>query len=388
MLWDFFLYSTLSYYKNTHMNKSPIYSLFFILTSILFIGCASDDEESRQGGLPVAKGTRGEIILVMDSLQWHTDLGEAIRATFEAPLDGLPRNEAAFKLRYINPFQLTSILKTSHNLIFVTILDDQSNAGRKLKSYFTKESLERVRDNPNLFMLTKKDDFARGQETLHLFGNNANELVENLGENQEKLRNHFLEIEKKRLKSKMYKAQERKSVTNKMRSDHDFEIRIPAGYQLAKNDENFAWIREIDKEVDKSLVVYYENYEDEAAFDKDQILAMRDRMSKKYLRDPDKASIHMDIQTVYPVAENQVNFNNKYAKEIRGLWKLSDNSRGGPFLAYAVVDEALNRIYYIEGYLDSPGQEHRNVMIELETILWTFQTSAEGKATAAKTPEA
>lgn len=370
------------------MKKAGFYVLFFALASMIFISCASEDGNGRQDGMPIAKGARGEIILVMDSLQWHTDLGEALRATFQAPMDGLPRNEAAFKLRYINPFQLTSILKTSHNLIFVTILNDQSNAGRKLKSYFTKESLERVRDNPNLFMLTKKDDFARGQETLHLFGNNVAELIGNLAENEEKLRNHFLDIEKRRLTNKMFKSKERKSVTKKMRNDHDFEIRIPAGYQLAKNDENFAWIREIDKEVDKSLVVYYENYEDEAAFEKDQILAMRERMSKKYLRDPDKASIHMDIQSIYPIAEHQVNFKNKYAKEIRGLWKLSDNSRGGPFVAYAVVDEALNRIYYIEGYLDSPGQEHRNVMIELETILWTFQTSGEGKATAAKTPKA
>ncbi len=60
--------------------------------------------------------------------------------------------------------------------------------------------------------------------------------------------------------------------------------------------------------------------------------------------------------------------------ETRGLWKLKNNSRGGPFLSYIFVDEPTNRLYYLEGFIMGPGvDKKREFMRQLEAILTSFQ---------------
>ena len=86
-----------------------------------------------------------------------------------------------------------------------------------------------------------------------------------------------------------------------------------------------------------------------------------------------------------PVTADTINFNGRFAVQLRGLFRSHTPGVGGPFLGYALVDEATQQFYYIEGFTISPGREQREIMRELETILHTFQTSAElppNKATA------
>jgi Domain of unknown function (DUF4837) len=69
---------------------------------------------------------------------------------------------------------------------------------------------------------------------------------------------------------------------------------------------------------------------------------------------------------------------------MRGLWKTNTSTMGGPFVSYALVDEAAGQFYYIEGFLYSPGKEQRPMMRELETILYTFKTSDQLKSAEQK----
>ncbi|GIS31703.1 MAG: hypothetical protein Ct9H90mP3_4990 [Flammeovirgaceae bacterium] len=60
-----------------------------------------------------------------------------------------------------------------------------------------------------------------------------------------------------------------------------------------------------------------------------KIKPIRAYISKKYLRDSEKSKIFMDIQDVFPIQSNKINFKGNLAIESRGLWKLSDISAGG-----------------------------------------------------------
>jgi hypothetical protein len=66
-----------------------------------------------------------------------------------------------------------------------------------------------------------------------------------------------------------------------------------------------------------------------------------------------------------------VNLNGNYALETRGLWKYSNNSRGGAFVSYLFADEQEGALYYLEGYLDNPGKDKREPIRLIETILGT-----------------
>ena len=118
-------------------------------------------------------------------------------------------------------------------------------------------------------------------------------------------------------------------------------------------------------------------YTSQEQFNKQNLIDIRDLFCKKYLfEDPEVANSYLLTETTVPfvpVTTREVTLNNRYAVELRGLWRANNFSMGGPFMGYALVDEARGKFYYIEGFTFSPSKDQREIMRELETILNTFQ---------------
>jgi hypothetical protein len=330
------------------------------------------------GFLPFAKGKPGEIILAMDSAKWAGKLGDEVRETFKPVVDGLPRGEALFSVRYIDPRKINSILKQVKNIIFVSTLDSNSKGSRIINNYFTKDSRAQIKDNNKLFVFTDQDVFARGQEVMYLFGQTDQQLMEHIVTNRTQLQSHFNSIEDKRLKKRLYKANEVKGINNMLLSEHDCGMRIPSGYQLVENVPGFVWVRRIESHVDKDIFISYQDFNDEEIFQNDNIIKLRESITSKYLfDDPADRSTFVTTQQYMPLIHEEVNFSDKYGVRTKGLWKTNNNAMGGPFLSFTFVDEALNRLYYIEGFIYSPGKSQREFMREISVILSTFKTSSE-----------
>lgn len=352
------------------MNK--ILFLAGLIFTLFVYSC--DDKQGEDQSLPAARGGVGEIILVMDSASWRGDLGDALRTIFREPIPGLPQDEPMYTLRYVNPMAMNDVLRNAKNMIFVTTIEGNSMADKKLRSYFTKESMEKIKSDPDIFMFKKQDEFARGQSILHLFGQNKAMLASKLEENALQIRSYFDEAEEKRLKKTLFAKQE-KDLQKAIESKHQFSINIPFGYKLAKNEEDFVWLRQLGRETDRNIFISYRDYDEEGLFSKSSILDLRESVAKEHIFDSGNPDLFMTTQRIAPIDTTVINFKGLYAVEARGLWKLNDNSLGGPFVSYTLVDEKLNRLYYIEGYVSSPGKDKRNFVKELETILSTFRPS-------------
>ena len=345
---------------------------------VLLLSCTG---KNGNGLLPSAAGRPGEMILVMDSSQWKGELGKELRNIFREEVAGLPRPEPQFTLNHVEPQGFNSVLKTVKNLVLVTTLDKETPATRILKGYFTKSSLEKIQTNPNLFVYTSADEYAKGQTVMYLFGRDEETLMGHLRENGDKLLAHFNNVEKKRLRQTLYKSKAVKGISDMLKREHQCSLKVPFGYQLAHSDSNFVWIRQIDAEIDKNLFIAYTDYRDTTDFKKENIIRLRDYFAKSQLfEDPAIPNSYIITETqvpFVPVATQNITFNRKFAVETRGLWKTVNLSMGGPFVSYTFVDESLNRLYYIEGFTYSPGKDQRETIRELETILWTFQVSGE-----------
>ena len=59
----------------------------------------------------------------------------------------------------------------------------------------------------------------------------------------------------------------------------------------------------------------------------------------------------------------------KPAYETKGTWEVKNQYIAGPFLNYAVRDEANNRYLILEGFTYAPSVEKRDLQFELESIL-------------------
>ncbi len=343
-----------------------------ILSLLLLFNFSCEDitKESEKAYLPKARGKAGVILIVMDTAKYNAELGLALRKILAEPILGLPQPEPYFTIKNINPLKFNSLLKAAKNLIFVTTLDGGSRQNQSQLKHFTNESLNKIKNDPSLYMFKKKDDFAKGQAILHLFGKDDESLKEKIIENGLKIRNHFMQIENKRLVNRIFKSEE-KGVKKILIEEHDFSLRIPFGFELAKNEKDFVWIRQMDKEIEKNIFAYYRPFTSQEPFN--DPLEYRESITTEYMRDSQKPDIFMTLQQV-PSTTREVTFHGKYAKQTRGLWKLSDISGGGSFISYVFVDESQKRIYYLEGYVYAPGKDKREPMREVELILSTFKS--------------
>ncbi len=367
----------LSNFRPTELDiKMRSKNIFLIAIFGLLVSCGEAIKEAEKEFMPPAQGGIGEILLVMDSAQWKGEIGKELKRTFHTLMPGLPQDEPMFKLHYINPRRFNSVLKQAKSIIFVTLLDDPSRESRILRSYFTQESLQRIRQEEKLFMFTKKDDFAKGQDILHLFGKDENTLLGNLRENKENIRALFENIEQKRLETSLFKSENR-DLQKQLRKKHNFSIRVPYGYEVAKNDDNFIWIRQLEYPEEKSFFIYYEPYRSAEIFNKDGIADLRNRITYQMIKDVEDKDTYMMLQDekYMPYYTKEINLNGAYAFEMRGLWKLSDISAGGPFVSYTTVDQKLGRLYYIEGYVYHPSGDKRDWIREMDAILQTFEVS-------------
>jgi len=218
---------------------------------------------------------------------------------------------------------------------------------------------------------------------MYLFGNSDEILIEHLQSNKQKLRDHFNSIEGKRTYTKVYKGKRVKGIEEALTKEHDCLLMVPYGYNLVQNEKGFIWLRRIDTDTDRDIFIGYDEYTDETVFDHDNVLKFRHAITKQYLfDDPEKPETYLTVQSEAPLSQREVNFYNKYAIETKGLWKTNNNSMGGPFKSYTFVDESLNRVYYIEGFVYSPGKSQRELMREMDVILGTFRTKSELNSTA------
>ncbi len=364
------------------MNR--LVQIFILSISLFLFSCGGNGKPSKSM-LPPASGRAGEMIVVMDSIQWSGELGATIRSTFGADVPGLPRDEAMFKMNHVEPSKMTRILKQVKNLIFVVTLDSNTPSSRRIRSYFTEESLARIKNEPELFVFTAEDEFAKGQEVMYLFGQSEEQLISSIRDNAGSLQGYFNQAEEKRLESTIFTGRNTLGLTRTLKEEFDCTMDFPFGFQVAhtyksQNDsQGFIWFRQMNPENDKNVFIAYVPYRSESMFNKENLIAFRDSVALSQLfGDPERPESFVLTETTVPfipVTTQQLSFKGHFAVKMAGLWKTNNISMGGPFVSYAIVDENTGRFYYIEGFVYSPGKPQREYMRELQVILNSFQTS-------------
>lgn len=331
--------------------------------------------------IPLATGLVGDLYVVMDSAQRKGVIGHLLDSFFQAEMPGLPREEPVFRIHWVDARRYNYVLKERRNLIFVTTLDRRSDGAAIVRRMFTAESLETIRNSPDDFFSTRSDVNARSQEVAFVYGPDEATLARNLRAHGEQMVAYFNLKERKRQTQALFKSGQMKGITDILIRDFSCALKIPFGYKLAYQQPDFLWVRQINPRDDKDIFVSRKPYTSQDDFSLKNLIAFRDEVCRKHLfADPDETESYLMTETTVPyipVTADTVNFNGRFAVQLRGLFRSHTPGVGGPFIGFAVVDEATQQFYYIEGFTISPGREQREIMRELETILYTFQTSKE-----------
>ncbi|BDD02766.1 DUF4837 family protein [Aureibacter tunicatorum] len=326
-------------------------------------------DKSSPKAIRPATGAVGEVVVVIDTTVEAGKVGEALKNALQRETPGIIRSEPEYKVHFIAPKQFNSVFKYSRNLIFVTTFDVDSEDSKELQKNFNDKAFNEMKSNPDYYKIIRYNQFAKGQVLLQLFGVNQADLAKNINKHAQQIRDILNQEELNRIqKEKKFQPQ----ITNLLKEKYGFSLQVPYGYKVAKQSDSLIWFREnVSPKEDKNILVAYKPYVSKEQLSIDSIAAFRDE-ANRYVEGLDAKTFKV-VQTGVPVETREVNFENRYALESRGAWKLSNNSMGGSFISYAFVDETRQRLYYLETFIYGPDKKLREDLREMEAILWTFK---------------
>lgn len=332
--------------------KQVIISLLAL--AVLF-SCGGDVEvESYK---PKAMGQQGEIIVVMPTTLWEGQIGGLVKERIAEEIQYYPQTEYLFDLRQSSKGTFNKSQKDYKNILELELLPN-------------KEMEAGVNYSKNIW--------ANGQAVVKVSGHTQQELAQVFSDNSQAIQDHFMkrEIERIQLQVDMNKNY---LVEKELTDKHNFSLTVPLEMEIAINKESFVALerkrlRSSDGtqpgDIQQYILAYYYPYTSDSTFTKDFQIAKRDSILKKYLKGVAEDSYMITApDSLAPTFDRERLFKGNYAYELRGLYSMKNDFRGGPFISVSLVDERRNRVITIEGNLFSPKFKKREFMMELETII-------------------
>ena len=365
------------------MGKTSVMRSFILLSisAIVLASCSASGD--RSANLPKAAGSSGDIYLFMDSAQWKGPVGGVIDSIFNQEMIGLPREEGIFRMSYVDPRKMNFVLKQRRNLIFLFTLDETAPGAQIVKNLLTQQQIQEIQTNKDKYIETYKNVYAKDQEVMFLFAQDQQQMIEKLKDNGQKLIDFFDKAERDRLNASLFNNGTVKGISDWLQENFHVSITIPFGYKLVQHEPDFLWVRQMNTNDDRDIFVAKADYKSVDQFKPDKLIEFRNEVAKKYLyEDPERVNTYLVTETdipYKPVITKEINFNGVYAVEVRGLWRTNTHSMGGPFIAYALSDQATGKFYYVEAFVYGPSKDQREMMRQMETILHTFKLESAAK---------
>jgi len=318
---------------------------FCMLIVMSFSSC----KKTTKGLRPAVTGRSGELVLLVNKTLWEGTIGDTLKSILNEPQIGLPQNEPLFDILQLPHQSFSSMFKTHRSILDIRI------------SSKYKESKMTVKDAL----------YARTQSFMKIEAPNKKEMLRMLDENRNKILAYFILGERNR-KIKTIKKNVVQDIFDALKQKYGFTLSFPSGYKINKSEKDFMWISNETPTSSQGMFIYSYDYKSETDFSKEAIFARRNFLLKKYVPGPtDGSYMSTDMRSLYD--PKHFEFFDNYALETRGLWNVVNDFMGGPFINMTFLDQKTNRVICIDAYVYYPNQKKRELLRELESIMYTYQ---------------
>ena len=228
-------------------------------------------------------------------------------------------------------------------------------------------------------VINKKDLWAKNQLVMVLTGPDMKTLNKNILERGDDLLHFFQKESDERLSASLYNSRyEQEKIEAKILKEYNWMMYVQTDYGIAKDDstEKFVWLRRSPgTDLERWIFVHWVDNASPALLNRDTISAMRNRLTKKFMRSMDDSS-YVEISDDYKTTR-EVNFKNRYALFTQGLWRMSDGSMGGPFINYTFYDQPSKRLYMLDGSIYAPRYYKKKLIQQVDVLLQSFLAGRE-----------
>jgi hypothetical protein len=327
--------------------------LIIILFAFLVVSCGTTDRPR----LPAASGKAGEMLVIMNKTRWEGYSGDLIRKVFSSHVPMLPQAEPQFNLFQIEPAAFATLFETHRNILIVEF-DPSLDRGR---------------------IEAKRDMWSYPQMVVNIKVPGEEALERLLEVNASVLLGHYLSTERERLINayrRMINHQAREVVSQRF----ELDVTVPEGYFVAKQEENFVWLRQTGtrEELELGLLITSLPYRNpDTDFSERTIWARRDSITRRHIPGTFEGTYMTTYPDIPPVF-NQISFNGSYAIEARGLWRIKNDYMGGPFINITFVDEAKGRLIILDGFVYAPKFDKRDYLRQVEALMYSIKVAETG----------
>ena len=329
-------------------NRSMLFQIILVLScfSMAFAGCKKTTNTT---GLKNVTGRPGELVIVIPDETWKGIAGDTIHALLAQPQLALPQSEPLFNITSIPQEGFGDIFKTSRNLMIT-----------KISPTVEKPEVQ-YRDNV----------YANTQAVVTITAKDAMELVDVFTKNSDKIIGFFLRTERNRLISNYMTYYER-SITETVSSKFGIQLNVAPGFQIAENRDTFMWLRFETPEISQGILIYEFPYNSDSTFTANYLMTKRIIAWKNHVPGP-RAGSYMTNENDLPPVFNVLTHNGNYAAETRNLWRVENDYMGGPYISLAVLDMLKQRVVVVEGYVYAPTKKKRNLLRQVEGMIYTMR---------------
>lgn len=314
------------------MNKTHFLCL---LLSCLFVSCFKNEKQPQ----PVS-GKTNTISIIIDDQLWYGEVGDTIRNKFASPVWGLTQEEPLFTINQYPAKLLEGFVTDSRSIIVVK------------KAGIDKFEIKHSKTLPH--------------NTFRIYGKSVDDIICSIELNSAQIIKMIRDAEIQKIQQDNRKALLNPTV---IKNKFHINLQIPSGYEYMLHKKNFMWLKKEIISGNTSLLIYQIPIKrlTKGSDVVGNIVRMRDSIGR-YIkgREPDTPMITGEAYAPY---FSNTELDGKKAFETKGTWELKNDFMTGPFINYAIIDEAYSRVLVIEGFCYSPSNQERDLMLELEAII-------------------
>lgn len=305
--------------------------------------------------LPSVSGSKYEVLVVMNDTSWKAEVGQKLAQILKTEMVALPQSEPSMRVSQCNAETFTDFLKPSRNLVLVNISD--------------KYTAPKIIFSHNVW--------AQPQSVVRLQAPTEAAMYKALDEHGEKVLDFFIRTERDR-QIEFNKQYSNQNINSEIEKLFGIQIDVPQDINKSTKAKDFYWLTNDHPNTRQDIVIYSYPYTDKKTFTKEFLIAKRDSVMKINIPGELEGS-YMSTELKYhdPIFK-EVWVNGGYAAEIRGLWRMHNGaSMGGPFFSHTRLDEINQRVITIEGYVFAPAVAKRNLIRQLEAVVYSAKLPQE-----------
>lgn len=333
--------------------KHFLFLASFFGISLLFASC------NGKGGFLSASSTSNEALVVMEENAWNE--GRAGRALFDvlnSPVLGLPQREPNFRIIQVSPENFSSTFKMTRNII--------------------------IPDISNIYSTTKLsseiDKFAYGQVLLTIKSPDTTSFVNYLAENSDHIINYLLKKEMERTAE--WLISDASTPQTKINQMFGISINYPKGLPNIVEKKDFYWATNNASQKRQDIAIYQFPYTSEKVFEKDSLIAIRNKVLGEHI----KGSYNSQMTTSkgYDPIYRKMDLDGMFRTELRGLWEMTNDMMGGPFVSQAFVNPFTNKVVVVDVFVYAPESDKRNLIRSMEASFYTIKVIDPNASAAGK----